>query len=42
MIIKFFYTFLAIYNFDGKVRYGLSLEIGETVQMQEECPNKGG
>ena len=28
---------VAIYNFDGKVRHGLSLDIGDTVQIMEEC-----
>lgn len=28
---------VAIYNFDGKVKHGLPLEIGETVQISEEC-----
>jgi dedicator of cytokinesis protein 3 len=27
----------AIYNWEGDTRYGLSLEIGDTVQILEEC-----
>jgi len=30
----------AIYNFDGKVRMGLPLNIGDTVQIVEEYPGK--
>lgn len=29
--------FIAIYNWKGDVRFGLSLEIGDTVQILEEC-----
>ncbi|XP_064633276.1 dedicator of cytokinesis protein 3-like isoform X3 [Lineus longissimus] len=28
---------VAIYNYDGKAKFGLPLEIGETVQVLEEC-----
>ncbi|XP_076362645.1 dedicator of cytokinesis protein 3-like isoform X4 [Tachypleus tridentatus] len=28
---------VALYNYDGNTRYGLPLEIGETVQILEEC-----
>lgn len=28
---------LGIYNYDGNTKYGLPLEIGETVQILEEC-----
>lgn len=34
--ILFQFTFLAIYNWKGDTRFGLPLEIGETVQILEE------
>jgi hypothetical protein len=30
----------AVYNWPGETRYGLPLEIGETVQILEECAGK--
>jgi len=30
-------SFAAVYNWRGDTRYGLPLEIGETVQILEEC-----
>ena len=33
-------SFPAIYNFDGKVKMGLPLNIGDTVQIIEECQGK--
>lgn len=33
-----FFLFLpAVYNWRGETRYGLPLEIGETLQILEEC-----
>lgn len=34
---SYFYIFIALYNWRGDTRYGLPLEIGETVQILEEC-----
>lgn len=31
------FSFTAVYNWRGDTRYGLPLEIGETVQILEEC-----
>lgn len=32
--------FTAVYNWNGETRYGLPLEIGDTVQILEECLGK--
>ena len=34
------FLFTAVYNWRGDTRYGLPLEIGETVQILEECTGK--
>ena len=33
----FFLLIQATYNFDGKVKHGLMFNIGDIVQIQEEC-----
>ena len=40
VLSTFFLSLPAIYNFDGKVKLGLPLNIGDTVQIIEECQGK--
>jgi len=37
LIMSVMISFTAVYNWRGDTRYGLPLEIGETVQILEEC-----
>lgn len=37
VIMLVLFLFAAVYNWCGDTRYGLPLEIGETVQILEEC-----
>lgn len=37
IIVVYYFLFTAVYNWRGDTRYGLPLEIGETVQILEEC-----